>query len=299
MNKDIIHNDISGRAGMLLCTSGSRKVLINGQLYVISEGMLCFLSPIISVFELSRDDCYQEIAIIDEAEVFFQAIRDVYDMILEFRMRDTPCLQLDDESIRLFVERQKAISKKREHAYGISDAGEKNLVMRIIQLMEQQTMLEFVHLYFLGRTVSPASINKNETIAFRFIYSLHTNRQHERSVAFYAGEAGLSPNHFSRIIREQTGKTPSEWIASMIIINAKSLLKQKDLNIKDVAARLNFPEQYTFRKFFKLHVGMSPKEYRNQLTKEVRAEAKIDLTMPYEEEEPKAQQANEAIVKNR
>jgi len=97
---------------------------------------------------------------------------------------------------------------------------------------------------------------------------LHTNHQYERKVSYYANEAGLSPNHFTRIIRERTGKTPSEWIASMIIVNAKVLLEQKDLNIKDVAAKLNFPEQYTFRKFFKLHVGMSPKEYRQKLQKE-------------------------------
>ncbi len=53
----------------------------------------------------------------------------------------------------------------------------------------------------------------------------------------------------------------------MIIVNAKILLKQKDLNIKAVADKLNFPEQYTFRKFFKLHVGMSPKEYKQQVLK--------------------------------
>lgn len=264
MNKDVIYNDTTGKAGMLLCLSGSRKILINGQLYVVKKGMLCFLSPIISIYELSRDDDYRDVSIIDDSDVFFQAIRGVYDMILEFRMRDTPCLQLNEENMNLFIERQAAITKKREYTYNITDAGERNLVIRIMHLLEQQTMLEFVHLYFLGFMVNPASVSRNETIAFKFIYSLHTNRQYERSVSFYANEARLSPNHFTRIIREQTGKTPSEWIASMIIVNAKMLLKQKNLNIKAVAAKLNFPEQYTFRKFFKLHTGVSPKEYKQE-----------------------------------
>ncbi len=268
MNRDEIHNNTTGKAGMLLCLAGSRKILINGQLYVVGRGMLCFLSPIISIYELSRDENYREVSVIDDADVFFQAIRDVYDMILEFRMRDTPCLQLNEENMKLFMERQAAIMKKREYIYNITDAGERNLVIRTMHLLEQQTMLEFVHLYFLGFTVNPAPVSRNETIAFQFIYSLHTNRKYERSVSFYANEAGLSPNHFTRIIREQTGRTPSEWIASMIIVNAKMLLKQNGLNIKAVAAKLNFPEQYTFRKFFKLHVGMSPKEYKQQINKE-------------------------------
>lgn len=267
MGKKELYENANGKAGMLLCLSGSRKVLINGQLYVLSKGTLCFLSPIIFIFELSRTEDYQEATIIDDAGVFFHAIRDMYDMILGFRMRDTPCLQLNEENIDLFLKRQASIMKKREYMQDISDAGERMLAIRIIQLQEQQILLEFVHLYFRGFTVSPTPVNKNETIAFHFIYSLHTNRQYERRVSFYADEAGLSPNHFTRIIREQTGKTPSEWIASMIIVNAKILLKQKDLNIKAVADKLNFPEQYTFRKFFKLHVGMSPKEYKQQAQK--------------------------------
>lgn len=267
MDKKDLYNNTNGKAGLLLCLAGSRKVLINGQLYVLHKGTVCFLSPIIFIYELSRTEDYQEVAIIDDANVFFQAIRDMYDMILGFRMHDTPCLQLNEENIELFLKRQASIIKKKEYMHGITDAGERTIVTRIIQLLEQQTMLEFVHLYFLGFTVSPTPVDKSDTIAFHFIYSLHTNHQYERKVTFYANEAGLSPNHFTRIIRERTGKTPSEWIASMIIVNAKALLEQKDLNIKDVAAKLNFPEQYTFRKFFKLHVGMSPKEYKQKVHK--------------------------------
>ena len=48
----------------------------------------------------------------------------------------------------------------------------------------------------------------------------------------------------------------------MTIIDAKLLLAQSDKSIKEVAAELHFPEQFTFRKFFKTHVGLSPKDYR-------------------------------------
>ena len=37
---------------------------------------------------------------------------------------------------------------------------------------------------------------------------------------------------------------------------------QQDLQVKDIADRLGFPEQFTFRKYFKTHTGMSPTEYR-------------------------------------
>ena len=105
-------------------------------------------------------------------------------------------------------------------------------------------------------------MEKNEAIAYKFIYSLHLHVKTERSVNFYTNEANLSSSHFTRIVKDKTGKTPSEWIADMTIVNAKLLLEQSGMSIKEIAAELNFPEQFTFRKFFKLHVGIPPKEYR-------------------------------------
>ena len=52
------------------------------------------------------------------------------------------------------------------------------------------------------------------------------------------------------------------WIHISIISRAKHLLMQQDLRVKDIADRLGFPEQFTFRKYFKTHTGMSPTEYR-------------------------------------
>lgn len=248
--------------GMLLCTAGSRKVLINGVLYHIRKGVLCFSSPIISIYEMSRSEDYDEASIHDDGDVFYQAIRLMYDMILSFRLRNNPCLMLDDEHIRFFMERKSAIDGKKYYIQSVQDKEERQLVQHIIQLLEQETMLEFIHLYYKGCVVEAEQVEKNKAIAFKFIYSLHLNVKTERSVSFYADEAHLSQSHFTRIVKEKTGKTPSEWIATMTIVNAKLLLKQTDMSIKSIAAELHFPEQFTFRKFFKLHVGIPPKEYR-------------------------------------
>jgi len=49
----------------------------------------------------------------------------------------------------------------------------------------------------------------------------------------------------------------------MVTVNqAKSLLRKPDTQVKQVADELGFPEQFTFRKYFKTHTGMSPTEFR-------------------------------------
>ena len=81
----------------------------------------------------------------------------------------------------------------------------------------------------------------------------------------YAAEAALSVCHFSSLILHYTGQTPMQWIHLFIIGQAKHLLLQSDLQVKEIADRLGFPEQFTFRNYFKTHTGVSPTEYRKRM----------------------------------
>lgn len=59
-----------------------------------------------------------------------------------------------------------------------------------------------------------------------------------------------------------------QWIIQNVITEAKYLLDNTDLSIKEIATKLNFPTQSFFGKYFKQYVGISPKEYRNKLIKQ-------------------------------
>lgn len=55
-----------------------------------------------------------------------------------------------------------------------------------------------------------------------------------------------------------------QWMISYTVSQAKFMLTQTQLSIKEVAEKLGFPEQFTFRKYFKAHTGMSPTEFRRK-----------------------------------
>lgn len=59
------------------------------------------------------------------------------------------------------------------------------------------------------------------------------------------------------------GLHPDGWINMVTINQAKNLLRQADIQVKRVADEFGSPEQFTFRKYFKAHTGMSPTEFRN------------------------------------
>jgi AraC-like DNA-binding protein len=254
--------ELNNKAGVFLCTDGSYDALVNGQLYHFTKGTLCFISPLISIHGLSKSEDFKYIYVVDDAEIFYSAIQPIINTIIRFRLLNNPCLQLNKKHIKYLISQKELIDKKLETLTTLENNEEKILVQNIIYLLMQETFLEFLSLYFHNCVKNPEPVKKNEMIAFHFLYMLHLNYKSERSVTFYANEARLTTGHFTHIIKKTTGQTPTKWIETVTIANAKLLLVKTNKTIKEISYDLNFPEQFTFHKYFKLYTGVSPKEYR-------------------------------------
>lgn len=250
------------KSGMFLCMSGTAEVLINNAIYRLEKGVLYIVSPLVTIHYISKDSDFEGVHILDDWEIFYPAIQPIIDTILQLKLRDTPCLQLNKMDIDFFISRGDLIEEKRKEMEGATIAEEKKLILHMIRLLEQETMLEIIRIYFRNKPVESHPMDKKETIIYNFFSSLFFNFKQQRSVMFYAKEAHLSPNYFTAIIKDKTGHTPSEWIIDITITQAKLLLEKTKKSIKEIADDLNFPEQFTFRKYFKQHVGIAPKEYR-------------------------------------
>ena len=78
----------------------------------------------------------------------------------------------------------------------------------------------------------------------------------------YADAQHLHPNYLSHVIKSKTGKAIGTWIAEKNIAEAKSLLQNSALAIKEIAYRLGFAESAHFSNYFKKHAQVSPLSYR-------------------------------------
>lgn len=56
----------------------------------------------------------------------------------------------------------------------------------------------------------------------------------------------------------------SEWIQKMVILEAKSLLGNKNFSVQQISDMMNFPNPSFFGKYFKAATGMTPRKYRMQ-----------------------------------
>jgi AraC-like DNA-binding protein len=90
----------------------------------------------------------------------------------------------------------------------------------------------------------------------------------KRQVSDYAKLLHVTPNHLNRIIKNTTGKTASDAINEMLVLEAKVLLKYTNLSAAEIAYQLDFSEPASFSHFFKNLTDQTPLSYR-QTNKEI------------------------------
>lgn len=82
------------------------------------------------------------------------------------------------------------------------------------------------------------------------------------SIEEIAESIGVSHPYFSREFKKQMGITPSQFLKSIKIENAKRLLPDHSLSVTVVGQLCGFSDVDYFSKVFKKEVGVSPREYR-------------------------------------
>lgn len=85
------------------------------------------------------------------------------------------------------------------------------------------------------------------------------------TVNFMASQLNLSPRYLSDLLKQETGKTALELIHLYIISEAKNMLTAGEKSISEIAFQLGFDNPPYFSRLFKKEVGVSPKEFKNQI----------------------------------
>lgn len=91
---------------------------------------------------------------------------------------------------------------------------------------------------------------------------MHRNLHKPLSVQDAAAAAKLSPSHFSRVFKSQTGYSPYEYVVLRRIDEAKHLLASTPLSVKEVAYRVGYNSEENFIHSFQKKVGVTPGAFR-------------------------------------
>jgi AraC family transcriptional regulator len=91
---------------------------------------------------------------------------------------------------------------------------------------------------------------------------IHENYKNKINLNDICRIACISPYHFSRIFKNETGYSPYEYIIMIRLNHAKNLLKTTSLRIKEIAVETGFNSESNFVTCFKGHMDITPSEFR-------------------------------------
>ena len=242
---------------------GSFQLGFNLDTYEIHERSLLITAP----GNIIRLSAYDENKIADSELIFALLSKDFvsnihvdFDKTLQAAVRflESPCLTLNAEQLDIasdyFTLARKIIHSQMDNKREIISSLLTSITYLAVNLWRND-------IASAKERQDMSSLRVNQTYEqFIALVSQHHNK--ERGMAFYADKMHITPKYLSKIIKQASGRSGSDWIDSFVVLEAKNLLKYTDKPVKEIVWQLNFPTPSVFNKFFKKHTNLTPSEYR-------------------------------------
>lgn len=85
-----------------------------------------------------------------------------------------------------------------------------------------------------------------------------------RDASFYAESLGISYKQLNKVCKQAVNETAKAFIHRVVILEAKRQLVSTSLSVKEIAYQLGFDEPTNFVKYFRQHVGHTPRKFRGK-----------------------------------
>ncbi len=87
------------------------------------------------------------------------------------------------------------------------------------------------------------------------------------SIEKLAIDFGFSPRHFKRRFKKATGDTPLTYLQRLRVEEARHKLETTIATFNEITWQVGYENVNSFRKLFKKHTGLTPKEYQDRFNR--------------------------------
>jgi len=93
---------------------------------------------------------------------------------------------------------------------------------------------------------------------------MNANLHRSISVNELADSVHVSPSHFARLFKTETGIAPGQYLTNLRMEKAGQLLATASLSIKEIMGAVGYYSRSNFIRCFRKHFHVTPSEYRQR-----------------------------------
>lgn len=243
----------------ILCLDGSMSFDFRNTHYNIAEGDYVIITNVSFASGLTRSEDFKAVSMFfPESFVTPMALRSNYGIIGHLSLLQNPVMKLSGKD---FIKCRTDLLRIRERLSDNNHLFKEEMISHLLAA-------HILDLYDIhARANIPDEPSERTFILLgRFIAMLYKKEyMHHRDLPYYASELCITPHYLSEICKKVSGRPATYWIDRFTLQEVTRLLCQKELTLKDVAARMNFSSVSYFSRYVQKRTGLYPTEYRKSL----------------------------------
>lgn len=221
---------------------GSIKYWCDGQEFIVQEGDFYFIQP---------GQKHREISYMEPIEFIY----------LKFRYNNNK--KIEDPSLQIIRNVDKNVIELIEKIL-LELENQQFGAKQIVEAIILELIWNVRRILNIVDDLNPNKFGYKNTLVKKAVEYIKLNKFQKLSVKQIADNCNVSPDYLSHIFKDITELTLLQFIESIRMNEAMSMITNSDLNINQIAYKLGYNDSLYFSKKFKKSFGMSPSNYRKQ-----------------------------------
>jgi AraC-like DNA-binding protein len=254
-NCEILKETIESSFTILWFILGPNELIIDGEKQIFKQNQIVFLTE----FHKVKIKYIKNVRLLRFNRSFYCILKHDAEVgckgVLFFGIAKLPAILIPNEELEKFEMLWNIFISEMQ--------SNDNLQIDMLQMMLKRYLILCTRIYKLQFRYQKVKIESDIINKFSFLVEQHFKTKH--SVAEYAQLLNKSPKTVYNIFSKKGAKNPLRYIQERKMHEARWLLQNSSMQIKEVAYEIGYDNIQAFSRFFKKQEGISPSKFKEKI----------------------------------
>jgi YesN/AraC family two-component response regulator len=245
---------------ILLCINGETEIELKDSKTEVKKDDILFCPSNVNITRCNKKDDFGCKVLCLSTHIIQGLLRDKSDVWHSMTYADKPSVvHLSEQAHKEFELYYSIIFSKLNQPSGKTH-------YEIVQALIRALLLEICFMVQdLRGNIGEQKMSQGRVLFNKFLSLVSNNSVKRQPITDYASKLAITPKYLTMLCLKYSNKTASEWVIQYTIEDIRFYLRNSNLSIKEISAKMGFANMSHFGSYVRKHLGVSPTEFRNMV----------------------------------